>query len=70
MENHPHPAVADVMKFFVYQHLPEHLAAVSKPFADLAQCVANRAPHSRETVKALDRLLEAKDAAVRAVVSS
>lgn len=55
-----------VMQFFAYSHLPEHLRAASKPFGDLAQQIVDTVPRNPERTKALDRLLEAKDAAVRA----
>lgn len=60
-----HPAVAGVLQFFAYQHLPENLQLVSKPFSDLAHQIAN-GPSNAETTVALRKLLEAKDAAVRA----
>jgi hypothetical protein len=63
-----HPAITHVLKFFAYGHLPEKLQAVSKPFGDLAQQVAERAPDNQETTVALRKLLEAKDAAVRATL--
>ena len=63
-----HPAISHVLKFFAYGHLPERLQAVSRPFADLAQQVAERAPDNQETTVALRKLLEAKDAAVRAML--
>ena len=63
-----HPAITHVLKFFSYSHLPEKLQAISKPFCDLATEVANRAPENQETTVALRKLLEAKDAAVRAVL--
>ncbi len=61
-----HPAISHVLKFFAYSHLPEKLQAVSKPFCDLATQCAERAPENQETTIALRKLLEAKDAAVRA----
>ncbi len=61
-----HLAISHVLKFFSYAHLPEKLQVVSKPFADLAQQVAERSPDNQETTVALRKLLEAKDAAVRA----
>lgn len=64
-----HPAIQHVLKFFAYDHLPEKLQAVSKPFSELANTVANRAPDNQETTIALRKLLEAKDAAVRAALS-
>lgn len=63
-----HPSVIAILQFFAYAHLPPHLAAVSKPFCDLAMAVAN-GPQNAETTVALRKLLEAKDAAVRAVVA-
>jgi len=63
-----HPAIEHVLKFFAYEHLPEKLQEVSKPFGDLARHVAERSPDSQETTVALRKLLEAKDAAVRATL--
>jgi hypothetical protein len=63
-----HPAISHVLAFFAYGHLPERLQAVSRPFAELADQVANRAPDNQETTVALRKLLEAKDAAVRATL--
>jgi len=55
-----------MMKWFEFGHLPPHLAAVSKPFHDLAEnMVANIEPGPERTVM-LRKLLESKDAAVRA----
>lgn len=61
------PAIQHVLKFFKYDHLPEKLQKVSKPFAELADQVAKSADNPEVTV-ALRKLLEAKDAAVRAVL--
>jgi hypothetical protein len=58
----------DVLKFFAYQHLPPHLQEVSKGFFELAHKTAGQAPDSAETKVALRKLLDAKDAAVRAVL--
>lgn len=66
--NRMHPAITHVMKFFACDHLPEKLQAISKPFCELAQQVADRAPDNQETTVALRKLLEAKDAAVRAAL--
>ena len=59
------PAIEHVLQFFRYDHLPNHLQLVSIPFADLAHDLANNT-NNEETVVALRKLLEAKDAAVRA----
>lgn len=63
-----HSAVIHVLQFFEYGHLPDHLQEVSKPFCELAKQVA-AASDSQETTVALRKLLEAKDAAVRAVLA-
>ena len=63
-----HPAIQHVLKFFAYEHLPEKLKSVSMPFAALAKEVAERVPDNQETTVALRKLLEAKDAAVRAAI--
>ena len=53
-----------LLRFFAWSHLPPHLQDVSRPFAELAQQVAERANGPEGTV-ALRKLLEAKDCAVR-----
>jgi len=55
-----------ILQFFAYEHLPAHLQSVSKPFGDLARRLVNELPHNAERGVALRKLLEAKDAAVRA----
>ena len=55
-----------VLQFFAYAHLPSHLQEVSKPFHELATHIVHLLPPNPERTKALDRLLESKDAAVRA----
>lgn len=49
-------------------HLPEALQARSKPFCDLARYVVETTPRNAERSVALRKLLEAKDAGVRAHV--
>lgn len=58
-----------IMQFFEFGHLPPHLAEVSQPFCDLAWRIAKTAPRNPERTVALRKLLEAKDAAVRAVLA-
>ena len=55
-----------IIKFFQYDHLPPALQAVSKPFCDLADRIVDTLPVCDERTVALRKLLEAKDAAVRA----
>lgn len=58
-----------IMQFFAYEHLPAHLQAVSRPFGELAQQIVETLPRNPERTVALRKLLEAKDAAVRALVA-
>lgn len=58
-----------IMQFFAHAHLPEHLAAVSRPFGELAEQVHATLPRNPERTVALRKLLEAKDAAVRALLA-
>lgn len=55
-----------IMQFFAYAHLPAHLQEVSRMFADLAEKIAADLPMNPERTIALRKLLEARDAAVRA----
>ncbi len=77
------PQTEQILQFFKYAHLPPHLAAVSKPFCDLAHAIVlgdnvpeagtvtlgTPLPRNPERTVALRKLLEAKDAAVRALVA-
>lgn len=56
-----------IMKFFSYAHLPEGpLRECSERFAKLANELAQELKPSAEAKVALRKLLESKDAAVRA----
>lgn len=55
-----------IMQFFAWTHLPAHLAEVSKPFGELAEQIVEKLPRGPERTVALRKLLESKDAAVRA----
>lgn len=55
-----------MMQFFKYEHLPEKLQAVSKPFCDLAKLTDTTLPENPEKSAAFRKILEAKDCAVRA----
>lgn len=63
-----HPAVASVLRYFAWDHLPEHLQAVSKPLGELAEKVADELPNGPELTAGLRKLLEAKDCFVRAAL--
>lgn len=71
-----------IIQFFAHEHLPPHLQAVSEPFADLARAIVGDErgmpagtpttfplPRNPERTVALRKLLEAKDAAVRAALA-
>ncbi|KUF18474.1 hypothetical protein [Streptomyces silvensis] len=60
--------VPPILRYFEYGHLPEHLGAVSAPFADLAHRLVEALPSGPELSVALRKLLESKDAAVRAAL--
>lgn len=60
--------MVDVARFFEYEHLPEHLKAVSKPCAELAQAMLDAVPDCPQLTRGLTRLLEAKDCFVRAAL--
>ncbi len=55
-----------IAQFFQFAHLPAHLADVSREFARLAVLVLDTLPRNPERAVALRKLLEGKDAAVRA----
>jgi hypothetical protein len=55
-----------IMKYFNYEHLPEHLQQVSKPIGDLARDMDESLPDGAEKSAGLRKLLEAKDCLVRA----
>lgn len=58
-----------LLQFFEYGHLPAHLQVVSKPFGELANEMFHCLPDNPERDKALRKLLEAKDCAVRSLVA-
>lgn len=72
-----------ILQFFSYKHLPPHLQLVSMPFCQLAHAIVGGdnteesgsvtfgppLPRNPERTVALRKLLEAKDAAVRALVA-
>lgn len=65
----PKPPAEHIEQYFRYDHLPEKLQVVSKPFGDLAQRMIEVLPRNPERTVMLRKLLEAKDAAVRALIA-
>jgi len=57
-----------ILRYFHYAHLPEPLRPVSEKFCILAAFLATTLPRNAERSVALRKLLEAKDAGVRANV--
>lgn len=57
-----------MLRWFSYQHLPARLQEASRGFYELASEIALTIPPGPERTVSLRKLLEAKDAAVRAVV--
>lgn len=57
-----------ILQFFAYEHLPPRLQETSKLFGDLARELVSFLPRNAERTVALRKLLEAKDAAVRASI--
>ena len=59
-----------ILQFFAFDHLPNELKDVSRPFATLAMALVADLPRNPERTVALRKLLEAKDAAVRAKINA
>lgn len=59
-------ALDPILQFFHYAHLPPKLQTTSHQFFMLASFIINNLPRNAERTVALRKLLEAKDAAVRA----
>jgi hypothetical protein len=62
------PAVKGLLKFFAWEHLPEHLQLTSKLCGELAETLTEGLPDSPELTTGLRKLLEAKDCFVRAAL--
>lgn len=79
MTNDIHPAPSEfteeqiqtdpILRYFHYSHLPPALQVASKPFCELARHIVTTLPRNAERTVALRKLLEAKDAGVRANVA-
>lgn len=55
----------NIMKYFSFDHLPPHLQDVSRNFFNLANYVEKTMPNCSQKNLALQKILEAKDCAVR-----
>lgn len=57
-----------LLQFFAFGHLPKHLQAISEPYHALAEQLCKALPHNHQLDKALEKLLESKDCAVRSAL--
>lgn len=70
IETHPITVPAEhIIQFFKYEHLPAALQDISRPFRVLADLIVTTLPRNPERTVALRKLLESKDAAVRAFIA-
>lgn len=65
-----HPSTLHVLGYFAWAHLPPRLQEVSTPCADLALQMCDRLGDGPELTVGLRKLLEAKDALVRAALDA
>ena len=57
-----------LIRYFAYEHLTGPMREISRQFADMAINIDTTLPKGTEKTVALRKLLEAKDAAVRAAL--
>lgn len=62
------PNQSPILRYFDFEHLPVVLQKVSEPFHALAHNIERTLPNGAEKSVALRKLLESKDAAVRAAL--
>lgn len=55
-----------IMKYFKFEHLKDPLRSVSEKFAELAHWIVANVPPGPERTVSLRKLMESKDAGVRA----
>lgn len=63
-----HPGTASIVRYFAWNHLPEHLRDYSAECAHLARYMVEVLPDGPELTAGLRKLLEAKDCFVRAAL--
>jgi hypothetical protein len=63
-----HPATQQAARWFAYDHLPEPLQTISMYSHHLAEAMVRELPDGPELAFGLRKLLEAKDAFVRAAL--
>jgi hypothetical protein len=63
-----HVSAQNLLAFFQFEHLPEHLKQCSREFFELANELADMLTANAESITALRKVLEAKDCAVRSLL--
>jgi hypothetical protein len=58
-----------IMQFFEYTHLPDNTWFTGAAYSDVAKHIIAEAPQNPERIVALRKLLESRDAAMRAKVA-
>jgi hypothetical protein len=61
--------MSELMQFFKFDHLPDTLKGISRPWCELAEHLVLTLPCNTERTVALRKLLEGKDAAVRSFIA-
>ena len=62
--------MSPILRFFTYGHLSPYLQRVSQPYHEMAMMLEEELPDGPEKSVALRKLLESKDAAVRAALDT
>lgn len=65
-----HPATQQIMRYFAWSRLPEHLQETSRACSELAGHMVSALPDGPELTAGLRKLLEAKDCFVRAALDA
>lgn len=65
-----HPGTRHLGRYFEYGHLPERLQVISRPCGELAEEMIRSLSDGPELTAGLRKLLEAKDAFVRAALDN
>lgn len=63
-----HPGTRHIARYFAFEHLPSHLRPISQGCHDLAERMIRNIPDGPELTVGLRKLLEAKDAFLRAAL--
>lgn len=67
--NDRHPGTVRLLQYFTWAHLPEHLRPISAELAGVAFSMTNQLADGPELTAGLRKLLESKDAFIRAMAT-